>query len=85
VKPIVVDVSALTDLDEEILDALVRLQLAARRNGLVVELRDACPRLVDTFELCGLREELGVEVDGVAEERKQRGIDEEVDPPDAAV
>jgi anti-anti-sigma regulatory factor len=85
VKPIVVDVSALTDLDEEILDALVRLQLAARRNGLVLELRDACPRLVDALELCGLRAELGVEVNGVAEEAEQRRIDEEVDPPDAPV
>jgi hypothetical protein len=85
VKPIVIDVSALTDLDEDLLDALIRLQLAARRNGLTVELREACPRLLDALEFCGLRDQLVVEVHRVAEEAEQRGIDEEVDAPDTPV
>ncbi len=85
VKRIVVDVGALTHVDEGVLDALLRLHLAARRNGLTLELRDACPRLLDALELCGVRDELGVEVNGVAEKGEQRGIDEEVDPRDPAV
>ncbi len=84
-KRIVVDVGAFSHIDEEVLDALLRLHLVARRNGLTVELRDACPRLVDALELCGLRDELRVEVHGVAEEREERGVDEEVDPGDPAV
>jgi anti-anti-sigma regulatory factor len=85
VNRIVIDVGALTGVDEELLDALLRLHLAARRNGLTLELRNPCPRLVDALELCGVRRELRVEVDGVPEQREQRGIDEEIDPGDATV
>ncbi len=84
-KRIVVDVGGFSHVDEEVLDALLRLHLAARRNGLTVEFRDACPRLVDALELCGLREPLGVEVHGVAEEREEGGVDEKIDPCDPAV
>jgi len=85
VNRIVIDVGALTDLDEDLLDALLRLHLAARRNGLMVELRNPCPRLFDALELCGLRRELRVEMDGVSEQREQRGVDEEIDPGNASV
>lgn len=85
VDRIVIDIGALTHADEDVLDALLRLHLAARRNGLTVELRDACPRFLDALELCGLRDALGVEVNGKTEETEQRRIDEEIDPGNAAV
>lgn len=49
---------------------LVRLQLAARRRGCSLRLRDACPQLLELLELVGLDEvvpaagRLGGEVEG---------------------
>ena len=80
-----VDVSAVTQLDESVLEALARLLLAARRMGVSVELRHASRPLVDLLTLAGLAGELGVEVCGKVEEREQRGVDEEIDPGDEAV
>jgi len=41
-------------LDLGVVDALARLQLGAHRLGLSIELRHACPRLLDLLELAGL-------------------------------
>jgi len=80
------DASEITSADEAVLDALARLQLAARRIGITIELVNAPPTLVDLLLLVGLASELlGVEVDGQTEEREQVGIDEEVDRGDHAV
>ena len=80
------DAGAITGADEAVLDALARLQLAARRIGVSIELRNACPELRDLLNLVGLAGELlGVEVEGQPEEREQVGIDEEVDRGDHAV
>jgi hypothetical protein len=91
---VTVDVGALAEPDPLILDALVRLQLAARRLGASIQLENACPELVDLLALVGLadvvpmRAESGVlldrKVDRQVEERKEILVDEELgraDPP----
>ena len=40
-------------------EALARLQLAARRLGCSIRLRDACVELSELLELCGLSEVVG--------------------------
>ena len=86
-----VDVSALTEPDPAILDALVRLQLAARRLGSSIRLENACTELVDLLALVGLPEVLpacagsGVEIDRQIEQREQVLVDEEVDTRDTTV
>jgi hypothetical protein len=91
---VTVDMSALTEPDPLILDALVRLQLAAQRFGASVRLENACPTLVDLLALAGLADVLpaiarsgvepsGVEMNRQAEERKGGRVDEEVDSGDA--
>ena len=88
-RAIVVDVSGLTEPDPLILDALVRLQLAAQRFGASIRLENACPGLVDLLTLVGLAEVLpvcagsGVEIDRQVEQREQILVDEEVDTRDA--
>ena len=81
-----IDAGAITGADETVLDALARLQLAARRIGVSIQLRNACRELVDLLNLVGLAGELlGVEMRGQPEEREQLGVDEEVDRGDHAV
>jgi anti-anti-sigma regulatory factor len=86
---VVVDVGALAEPDPAILDALVRLQLAAQRRGASLRLENACPVLVDLLALAGLSDVLpvfrasGVEVDRQPKEREEALVDEEVEPGDA--
>jgi ABC-type transporter Mla MlaB component len=47
------------DPDAVTVDALARLQLAARRHGCEVRLRNASPTLLDLVELMGLTDVLG--------------------------
>jgi STAS domain len=92
---VVCDVGRITEPDAPTLDALVRLQLTARRLGVTIELHNACPALVDLIACAGLSDVLvvagpgghgsGVEVHGQVEEREQRGVDEEVLGGDTAV
>ncbi len=88
-EPVVCDVSRIVDPDGPALEALVRLALTARRMGTSVELRNACPVLVDLITIAGLTDVLVlagatgesssvVEVDGQVEQREERGVDEEV-------
>ena len=58
---IVCDVAAVTDPDACTVDALARLQLAARRHGCHVRLHNASPALLDLVELMGLTDVLGEE------------------------
>ena len=87
---VVVDVSGLAEPDPEILDALVRLQLAAQRRGASIRLENACPVLVDLLALAGLSEVLpvlrasGVEMDRQTEQREEVLVDEEVEPGNAS-
>jgi hypothetical protein len=69
----------------EIVDALARLQLAARRCGYRVEIANAPDELAELVELAGLCEVLGVEPRRQPEQREERlGVEEEReldDPP----
>jgi hypothetical protein len=56
----------------ETIDALARLELAARRLGLQLRLRDVSIELEELLMFAGLREVLRVEAGREAEERKQR-------------
>jgi hypothetical protein len=68
-----------------IVDALARLQLAARRSGYEVTVTDAPRDLVELIELAGLCDVLGVEPLRQPEEREQRlGVEEERELPDSA-
>ena len=69
-----------------IVDALARLQLAARRSGYEVAVTAAPSDLVELIELAGLSDILGVEPRRQAEEREERlGVEEERELPDSAV
>lgn len=51
---VVCDIAAVRDPDAAALDAVARLALTARRFGAAVELRNACPNLVELLEFAGL-------------------------------
>jgi len=53
-------------------DALARLQLAARRRGQQILLRDVSNEMRALIAFCGLREALGIEMQGQAEEGEER-------------
>jgi hypothetical protein len=53
-------------------DALARLQLAARRRGLELRLQVSSRELHDLIELAGLTSALGLEPRRKAEEREER-------------
>ena len=55
-KRIVCDVGSLVEPDAATVDAMARLQLAARRRGREVSLLHASPSLQDLLGLCGLDE-----------------------------
>jgi anti-anti-sigma regulatory factor len=80
---VVCDVSGLVRADLDVVDALARLALAARRRGRSIEVRRACPRLRELLELTGLDETAGLRLEplGQPEEREQPGgVEEEDDP-----
>jgi gamma-glutamyl:cysteine ligase YbdK (ATP-grasp superfamily) len=82
---IVCDVSALGPRIANV-DALARLQLAARRCGHELELRDASPELRELVAFAGLANALRLEMEREPEEREQRGgVEEErqLDDPSA--
>jgi ABC-type transporter Mla MlaB component len=78
------DVGALP-ADAVAIDALARIQLAARRMGRQVMLRHAADDLRDLLAFVGLTPQLRIEPGGQAEQRKQGvGVEEErelIDPP----
>ncbi len=55
------DVSRITVADQGALEALARLQLAARRLGATIHLRNASPALADLIQLTGLADVLVVD------------------------
>ena len=72
--------------DVHAIDALARLQLAAGRLGMEVELRHASSDLQDLIAFAGLRDVLRVEVGGQPEQREERvGVEEERELGDPAV
>jgi hypothetical protein len=74
--------------DLEVVDELARLQLAARRLGHRIELRDACAELTELLDLVGFGEVvsrgagLPREVGGQAEGGEEGGVEEVVVPHD---
>jgi hypothetical protein len=91
-RPLVLDVSAMTNPDMSDVDALAGLQLLAHRLGSSIVLEQASDELLSLIEFSGLGEILLSsplrrvsvrEPNRKAEERKQVGVDEEVDPGDA--
>jgi ABC-type transporter Mla MlaB component len=77
------DVAWIGRADVHVVDALARLQLAARRRGLRLQLRNASPELTQLVSLMGLAPVLGVEVRREAEQREERvGVEEERQLPD---
>lgn len=82
---VVCDVHALGRPDLGTVDALARLQLAVKRLGGSLRLRGATPELEGLLELTGLRQALGLEMSGQAEQREQTlGVEEEADSGDLA-
>ena len=60
-RPIVCDVSCVVDPDMSAIEALARVQLAARRAGREIQLRHRCAGLQELVDLAGLRETLPCE------------------------
>ncbi|HZA78543.1 MAG TPA: hypothetical protein VE623_19360 [Acidimicrobiales bacterium] len=65
--------------DLGLVDRLARLQLAARRLGYAIRLRNPCDELRALLDLVGLTDVLSLEAGGEAERREQLGVDEVVD------
>ena len=81
---IVCDAQAIAP-DVHAIDALARLQLAARRLGMEVRLRHASHDLQQLIGFAGLREVLRVEAGGQPEQREERvGVEEECELDDPA-
>jgi hypothetical protein len=76
-RTIICDVGA-NAADVHTIDALARLQLAARRLGMEVTLRHASSELQELLAFAGLCDVLRVEAGGQAEQREERvGVEEE--------
>ncbi|MEU3334414.1 STAS domain-containing protein [Streptomyces sp. NPDC002144] len=79
---VVVDVAGIGPPGLAAVDLLARLQLAARRAGGRIRLRDPAPSLRALLDLVGLR----FEVEGQPEQREPPlGVEEEVEPGEPAV
>ena len=63
-------------------DRLAKLQLAAKRCGMRLVVRDPHPNLCGLLELCGLSGLIGLEPLGQPEVGEQLGVDEVVQPRD---
>jgi hypothetical protein len=68
--------------DLALVDALARLQLAARRRGLRLRLRGASEELRALLELVGLADVLALEAPREPELGEQLGVEEVVQPGD---
>jgi anti-anti-sigma regulatory factor len=77
-RPIVLDCQQLADPHLAVIDQLARLQLALRRDGCELRLRNADDTVMDLIGLAGLAEVLCVEVERESEEGEQlRSVEEE--------
>ena len=88
--PLLCDVTLLAQPDCATVEALARLQLAARRRDRHIRLRNAPPRLLELVALAGLAAVLpceggsGVQVEREIKEREEpRGVQEKGDAGDA--
>jgi ABC-type transporter Mla MlaB component len=90
--PLTCDVAGLSAPDLVAMDALARMQLAARTRGRTVRLRGATRELAELLVICGLWDVFpiergsGFEAVGQPEQREQRGgVEERVDRGDPPV
>jgi hypothetical protein len=84
--PVIVDCARIPDADMRTIDRLARAQLAARRAGFEMRLRDASRALLELIWLAGLDGVLRVEVRRQPEKREQPGgVEEERELPDLPV
>ena len=83
-KPIVIDVDS-TAPDLVTVDDLARLQLAARRAGCSIQLRNASEALRKLIALVGLADVLPLEAERESEVGEQLGVQEVVQTRDPAV
>ena len=84
-RPIFCDLSALGDADVQVIDLLGRLELAARRHGRTLRLRNASPALIGLIAFLGLDSTLRLEAEREAEEREDSvGVEEERQLDDSA-
>ena len=70
-RALVLDCGALVNPDCTTIDRIARLQLAARRCGLELRLRNANESLLDLIGFAGLAGVLRLEPEGQTEEREQ--------------
>ena len=74
------------DVDIDVIEALARIRLTARRLGCRVQLEGVSSELHELVAFTGLTEALGLEPCGQTEEREERlGFEEESELGDAAV
>lgn len=76
---VVLDCSALAEVDAEQLEAIARLCLVLRRRGLALRLANPGEGLLRLIEFAGLASALGVEAGGEAEQREDPGRVQEED------
>ena len=81
-RTIVVRLEGAASPDIGMIDALARMQLAARRVGWTVRVGTACPELCELIELSGLGIALALETIGQPEEREELRVQEVVEPGD---
>jgi ABC-type transporter Mla MlaB component len=88
-KLVVCDVGGLVDPDAVAVDAVVRLQLTARRLGRAIRLRRASLELQELLAFLGLEDVVPLGAPSLLEPRRQaeereqaRGVEEERDPAD---
>ena len=85
-RPIVLDCQQLANPHLAVIDQLARLQLALKRDGCELELRNADDSVLGLIEFAGLAEVLRVEVERQPEEGEQpRGVEEKGQVGDKAV
>jgi ABC-type transporter Mla MlaB component len=77
-RPILCDLSALGDADVQVIDLLARLELAARRQGRTLQIRNPSPALLALIAFAGLDSVLRLEAGRETEEREDSvGVEEE--------
>lgn len=77
-RPIVLDCQQLANPHMAVIDQLARLQLALRRGGCELRLKNAGDSVLDLIGFAGLAEVLRVEMQRESEEREQpRRVEEE--------
>jgi hypothetical protein len=81
-RTIVVRMEGAAAPDLGMMDALARMQLAARRAGWTIRVGTACPELCELIELSGLAKVLALEPFGQPEDREELGVQEVVEPGD---